>query len=203
MLSFRCSAPSWRVAVLLAAGLALLGAGVAQAGKLSELNADARNQNPQDMSGCSEGIILLGVRSEGPGGIFKLAPDNPLIVDYLKKRDALSAITGKVSDAKRQRDDLQATVDSAESTIAESNAAIANLSRPVADESDADRNDRLARIAEHQQKIAAAQQKLGQAQGPLAAAIARYGELKKQMDTAAGATDQARRLGEQAASACQ
>jgi hypothetical protein len=190
-------------AALLAAGLTLLAAGEARSGKLSDLNTDARNQNPQDMSGCSQGIVLLGVRSDSPGGIFKLAPDNPLVVDYIKKRDLLSEAAGKASDAKQRQDELQAVVDSAESTIAESEAAVGYLSRAPSGETDSEREERQARIAEHQQRIAAARQKLGAAQGPLAAAVATYTGLKKQMDTAAAATDQARQLGEQAASQCQ
>ena len=126
---------------------------------------DLRNKQTQQAteSDCFGGIELLGVKSESPGGIYKLRPDHPAVLAVSQARTELGPLEDNVyraseslGDAKREVQTLQGRVAELDTQARAKRAESVSYRNDAAQSSDADRKKRLYDLADEADSKAAA-----------------------------------------------
>lgn len=163
---------------------------------------------PDAAAGEWDGIVIAGIRSESPGGIFGLAPQHPLLVGYNQKgeetRTRADAYGKKAEELRRVEDEvgeLAAASAARRKEIARLSEEIGRL-RASPEPTDSDRK----RISELEKECARSREGMAEAETALgkaeAAAAKLQGEeqvLKRQYDESRRAMATLKQLGDTAA----
>ena len=137
-----------------------------------EYAKELKGINPTDQGSCGDGVELLGVRSDGVGGIYKLSGDHPFLKAYQAAREAELEPSTKFYNASENVSRLQGKVDSIERKTAEAYECAFNLSR------------REKRSADDQRRLSECRAEAARLESELPGAQAELRQAKESRDQA-------------------